>query len=88
VHLGSKFVVKKVPASPERLHGLDYSLTLRDAGNRRRLGFDNAHPITEGTGPGAQTRIECDQKHKGERVRFYVYADAATLLADFGLKLS
>jgi hypothetical protein len=47
------------------------------------LGFDNAHPITEGTGPGARTRIEYDHKHKGERVKYYVYADAVTLLADF-----
>ena len=78
-----KFVVKQVPWSPERPHGLDYSLTLHDWDNQRLLGFDNAHPITEGTGPGARTRIEHDHKHKGERVRFYVYADAATLLGDF-----
>lgn len=43
----------------------------------------NAHPIKEGTGPGAQTRIEYDHKHKGERVRFYLYKDASTLLSDF-----
>lgn len=82
-----KFVVKRVPASPEKPHGLDYSLTLHDGNNQRLLGFDNAHPITEGTGPGARTgsrvRIEYDHKHKGERVRFYIYADAATLLGDF-----
>jgi hypothetical protein len=78
-----KFVIKQVPSSPERPHGLDYSLTLHDGENQRLLGFDNAHPITEGTGPGARTRIEYDHKHKGERVRFYVYADAATLLGEF-----
>jgi hypothetical protein len=47
------------------------------------LGFDNAHAIKEGSGPGARTRIEYDHRHKGERVRFYLYKDAATLLADF-----
>ena len=78
-----KFVVKQVRASPERPHGLNYSLTLHDGGNQRLLGFDNAHPMTEGTGPGARTRIEYDHKHKGKRVRFYIYADAATLLGDF-----
>jgi hypothetical protein len=78
-----KFVVKRVPVSLEKPHGLDYSLTLHDGDNQRRLGFDNAHPVTEGSGPGARTRIEYDHKHQGERVRFYVYADAATLLADF-----
>lgn len=28
-------------------------------------------------------RIQYDHKHTGERPRFYGYADAATLLADF-----
>jgi hypothetical protein len=78
-----KFVIKQVPSSPERPHGLDYSLTLHDGDNQRLLGFDNAHPIIAGTGPGARTRIEYDHKHKGERVRFYVYEDAAALLGDF-----
>jgi hypothetical protein len=78
-----KFVVKQVPPSPQKPHGLDYSLTLHDADNQRLLGFDNAHPITEGTGPGAQTRVEYDHKHKGERVRFYLYADSSALMGDF-----
>ena len=78
-----KFVVKRVPTSSEKPHGLDYSLTLHDGDNQRLVGFDNAHSITEGTGPGARTRIEYDHKHKGERVRFYIYADAASLLGDF-----
>jgi hypothetical protein len=62
---------------------LDYSLTLHDGHGERLLGFDNAHPIREGTGPGARTRIEYDHKHKGKRVRFYDYKDAMSLLADF-----
>jgi hypothetical protein len=78
-----KFVVKRVPASLERPHGLTYSLTLHDEDGERLLGFDNAHPIRENGGPGARTRIEYDHKHSGDRVRFYDYADAATLLADF-----
>jgi hypothetical protein len=78
-----KFVVKQVPVSQERPHGLDYSLTLHDEDGERLLGFDNAHAVREGSGPGGRTRIEYDHKHSGKRVRFYVYADAATLLADF-----
>ena len=66
----------------EARDGLDYSLTLHD-GDERLLGFDNAHSIREGSGPGARTRIEYDHKHKGERVRFYDYKDAMTLLTDF-----
>jgi len=34
-------------------------------------------------GPGARTRIEYNHKHKGQRVHFYDYTDAVTLLADF-----
>jgi hypothetical protein len=78
-----KFEVKQVPASAEKPHGLDYSLTLHDGNGDRLLGFDNAHPIREGSGPGARTRIEYDHKHKGERVRFYDYRDAMSLLSDF-----
>lgn len=47
------------------------------------LGFDNAHPIREGSGPGARTRIEYDHQHKGARVRFYDYLNAEALLTDF-----
>lgn len=78
-----KFQVQQVPAMPEKPHGLDYSLTLHDGNGERLLGFDNAHPIREGTGPGARTRIEYDHRHRGERVRFYEYVDAVSLLTDF-----
>ena len=78
-----KFEVKRTEASAERPHGLDYSLTLHDPKGERLLGFDNAHAVREGSGPGARTRIEYDHKHKGERVRLYEYEDAATLLGDF-----
>jgi hypothetical protein len=78
-----KFAVRRIRVTPERPHGLGYSLTLHAEDGRRLLGFDNAHAIREGTGPGAQTRIEHDHRHSGETVRFYTYLDAATLLADF-----
>ena len=78
-----KFEVKQCPATPERPHGLKYSLTLHDEDGERLLGFDNAHAVREGCGPRGRTRIEYDHKHSGEQVRFYVYEDAATLLADF-----
>ena len=78
-----KFGVKQVEVSPERPHGLNYSLSLHDEDGERLLGFDNAHLVRETSGPGSRTRIEYDHKHSGKRVRFYVYADASTLLADF-----
>lgn len=48
-----KFEVKRVPVTSERPHGLDYSLTLHDGNGKRLLGFDNSHPVREGTGPGS-----------------------------------
>ncbi len=78
-----KFDVTRVPARPEKPHGLDYTLTLHDQSGERLLGFDNAHPIREGSGPGARIRIAYDHRHKGEIVRFYDYKDAVTLLSDF-----
>jgi hypothetical protein len=40
-----KFEVKRVEASPERPHGLGYSLTLHDDAGDRLVGFDNAHAV-------------------------------------------
>ncbi|MFI4940006.1 MAG: DUF6516 family protein [Burkholderiales bacterium] len=78
-----KFAVKQVQATPERPHGLNYSLTQHNKDGTRLVGFDNAHPIREGSGPGTKTRVAHDHLHGGEKVRFYTYQDAATLLADF-----
>jgi hypothetical protein len=78
-----KFEVKPCAFTAERPQGLRYSLTLHDETGARLVGFDNAHPIREGSGPGARTRVEYDHKHRGPQVRFYGYEDAATLLADF-----
>jgi len=40
-----RFVVTRVPVSPEKPHGIDYSLTLHGAGGERLVGFDNTHPV-------------------------------------------
>jgi hypothetical protein len=78
-----KFEVKRCAVSAARPQGLRYSLTLHDETGFRLLGFDNAHPIREGSGPGARKYIECDHTHRGHRVGFYVYENAAKLLGDF-----
>ncbi len=39
-----RFVVTRVPVSPEKPHGIDYSLTLHGPDGERPVGFDNAHP--------------------------------------------
>jgi hypothetical protein len=73
-----KFVVTRVPASAEKPHGLDYTLTLHGPDGERLVGFDNAHP-TDGRKRGAPQ----DHRHRLRSVRSYDYQDAATLLADF-----
>ncbi|MEX3957073.1 DUF6516 family protein [Trinickia sp. EG282A] len=82
-----KFEVRQCAVSAERPQGLRYSLTLHDEAGCRLLGFDNAHPIREGSGPGARTRVEYDHTHRGPKVRFYPYKDAAKLLADFWVEV-
>ncbi len=79
-----RFVVTRVPVSPEKPHGIDYSLTLHGPDGERLVGFDNAHPAAP------QKRGE-PQDHRHPRVkpgdlrtiRAYEYRDAATLLGDF-----
>jgi hypothetical protein len=73
-----RFVVTRVPVSPAKPHGLNYSLTLHGPGGERLVGFDNAHPVGSGRRGAPQ-----DHQHRFGRVRGYEYTDAATLLADF-----
>ena len=47
-----KMVAKQVAASPERPHGISYSLTLHAANGERLVGYDNAHAVSAGSGPG------------------------------------
>ena len=73
-----KFVVTRVPASPEKPHGLDYSLTLPGPSGEWLVGFDNAHPVGRG-----RRGAPMDHRHRRQSVKPYVWEDAATLLADF-----
>ncbi|WP_117193287.1 toxin-antitoxin system TumE family protein [Rhizobium terrae] len=78
-----KFVVIRVEASEARPHGLSYSLTLHDDTGERIVGFDNAHPISEGSGPSARRTARYDHRHRLRTIRPYDYSDAGTLLEDF-----
>lgn len=78
-----KFVVVRTEVTPERLHGLRYSLTLHGPDGARLFGFDNAHPVRERRGPGRGQRAEHDHRHRLRTIRPYEYEDAAKLLADF-----
>jgi hypothetical protein len=73
-----RFIVRRVPVSTQKPHGLDYSLTLHGPDGERLVGFDNAHSV------GKRRRSEArDHRHRGRTIKAYSYRDAATLLSDF-----
>ena len=76
-----RFVVKQVPPSSQRPHGLSYSLTLHDVTGTRLVGFDNAHATR--ARKGRRRRVAQDHRHRLRMTRSYEYRDAATLLSDF-----
>jgi hypothetical protein len=78
-----RFVVRRVPATSERPHGLAYALTLHGPRGERLVGFDNAHAVRTRAGPGGKGRGAQNHRHRLKTVRPYDYRDAATLLADF-----
>lgn len=80
---GSTFRVRRVLRTPEKPHGLEYSMTLHGPDGRRLVGFDNAHPVRSTRGLGGRTTARHDHRHRQETTRPYRYKDAATLLADF-----
>lgn len=82
-HHWVKFEVKRVAPTPQRPHGLRYSLTLHGKHGERLVGFDNAHPVETGSGPGAKRRATFDHKHRLRTIKPYDYSDAASLLTDF-----
>jgi uncharacterized protein DUF6516 len=73
-----RFTVMRVPATRQKPHGLNYSLTLHGPDGERLVGFDNAHPVGKRKRDAPQ-----DHHHRLRTVRPYHYEDAATLLADF-----
>jgi hypothetical protein len=73
-----RFVVNRGPVSPEKPHGLDYSLTLHGSGGERLVGFDNAHSVER-----RGRRVPHDHRHRLRTIRPYDYRDVATLPADF-----
>jgi hypothetical protein len=77
-----KFKVRKVPATPERPHGISYALTLHAPNGMRLVGFDNAHVVRASRGPGG-ARKELDHRRRLGTTRPYHYSDALQLLEDF-----
>jgi hypothetical protein len=78
-----RFSVQRVVATPERPHGLNYSLTLHGPDGGRLIGFDNAHPVRESHGPRGKRSRGYDHKHRMGTVRPYRFRNAFILLEDF-----
>jgi hypothetical protein len=73
-----RFIVTRVPVSPEKPNGIDYSLTLHGPDGERLVGFENAHPM-----PRQRHGEPQDHRHRLRTIRAYDYRDAARLLANF-----
>ncbi len=80
-----KYEVSTVEKTPERPHGIKYSLTLHDRQGERIFGIDNTHRPKKRGGPAAKSTQPkaADHLHRGGRVYAYEFKDAETLLADF-----
>jgi hypothetical protein len=79
-----KFEIKRVPPTPERPHGLRYSLTLHDPQSRRLIGFDNAHAVPAALARFRKRPSHFDHWHRhGREVRPYRFESVEQLLTDF-----
>jgi hypothetical protein len=78
-----KFEVRTCAVSPQRPHGIKYSLTLHGPKGERLVGFDNAHAMQKPADATRGAQRKHDHKHRLRTIRPYDYRDAATLLADF-----
>lgn len=61
-----RFIVTRVPASAEKPHGVDHSLTLHGPEGERLVGFDNGHPVARQKRGQPQ-----DHRHRLRSIRAY-----------------
>jgi len=81
------FKVARVAKSPDRPHGIKYSLVLLNSKGERVVGFDNAHAVNQGSGPGKKRSKQHDHKHIGNKMVTYEFKDALKLLEDFWIEV-
>ena len=74
---------KRVPRTEAKPHGVDYGLCLLSPSGKRRVGYDNAHPVQTGRAPSTKMSGTNDHRHIEEAIEPYAYKDAAQLLNDF-----
>jgi hypothetical protein len=59
-----EMAARRVPPSSGKPHGIDYSLVLIGPKGQRLVGYDNAHPVRVGRGPGGRGPVARDHRHK------------------------
>jgi hypothetical protein len=81
----ARFKVKKVAATPERPHGISYSLTFHAADGRRLMGYDNAHGVPHRGSRYVRASPAFDHWHYDEtdEGRPYRFVNAENLITDF-----
>jgi hypothetical protein len=72
----------RIPPTPEKPHGIDYSLCLFDPKDRCLVRYDNAHPIRVNARSRKRTTTS-DHVHRRKEVKPYSYSNAETLVSDF-----
>ncbi|MFM9969101.1 MAG: DUF6516 family protein [Burkholderiales bacterium] len=89
IMIGARYWVKinawLIEPDEARPHGIRYELSLHDAGNRRLLGFDNAHAVKRPGGRFIEQPLTYDHMHRGPKDAGvpYAYENAGKLVADF-----
>ncbi len=76
----------RVEKTPERPHGLKYALTLHGPNDERLLGYDNAHSVSDQTGPAKKSGAPIEHDHideNGRQSRPYKFMGPFQLTEDF-----
>lgn len=81
----ARFKVIEIEATPEKPHGISYSLTFHAADGRRLMGYDNAHRVAHRGGRFVSRQTAFDHWHRDEsdEGRLYRFDTAEKLIADF-----
>jgi hypothetical protein len=81
----ARFTVKRIAATPEKPHGVSYSLTFHAADGRRLMGYDNAHAVPHRGGRFVRRQATFDHWHRDEtdEGQPYPFVSAEKLIADF-----
>lgn len=82
-----KIEAKRVDVTPDRPHGIKYSLTLHGVNGERLIGFDNAHAVVP-TGShfkhaGKKYPLDHQHRHSKDKGVLYEFDTAYQLMSDF-----